>query len=768
MNKKIETVESVQQKLKRTELLLEINSQVAGLEDLSEILWKIVEFASSELNAERGTLFLSDNETGELYSRVAQGELSREIRVLNNVGIAGAVFQTKQGEIIHDAYLDSRFNSKIDKETGYKTKNIICCPVNTMAGETIGVLEILNKKKGRFTKDNLVFLEAAASRAAKSIQNAQNKETFEKNRRRELEFLDLVSEIASEINLDALLRRVMTESARMLNADRATLFLNDEKNEELFSRTVLGENISEIRFPNNIGIAGTVFSTGRTMNISHAYADLRFNPAFDKETGYFTQSILCTPISNKEGKIIGCAQVLNKVGGPFSAEDESRLKAFTQQIAISLENAKLFEDVSKAQKYNESMLSSMSNGVITINNEGVIVTCNSASLKILRTKKDQIVGQKSSAFFCNSRHWVEDLVNSVQENRKPETRLDSEISVVDSTTQEKVTISININVVPLVNDDLEGRTDQVSNFSGVLIMLEDISSEKRIKSTMSRYIDPGIANQLLETGSEILGGQETTATLLFSDIRSFTSITEKLGAQGTVKLLNEYFEIMVECITEQGGILDKFIGDAIMAAFGLPISHEDDEDRGLRAGINMIKRLGEWNAQRLKESKAEIDMGLGLNTDKVVAGNIGSEKRMDYTMIGDGVNLAARLESACKQYNAKILISEYTFKKLRGTYKIRHIDDVIVKGKTEPVGVFEVLDYHDKRSFPGLMDVIGHFQEGREHYRGGNFEKAIKSFETCLKINKNDLLSQMYLDRCNKLKNNKNTHWKGIWVMDSK
>ena len=280
-----------------------------------------------------------------------------------------------------------------------------------MAGETIGVLEILNKKKGRFTKDNLVFLEAAASRAAKSIQNAQNKENFEKNRKRELEFLDLVSEIASEINLDALLRRVMTESARMLNADRATLFLNDEKNEELFSRTVLGENISEIRFPNNIGIAGTVFSTGRTMNIPHAYADLRFNPAFDKETGYFTQSILCTPISNKEGKIIGCAQVLNKVGGPFSAEDESRLKAFTQQIAISLENAKLFEDVSKAQKYNESMLSSMSNGVITINNEGVIVTCNSASLKILRTKKAQIVITGTSEADCmqNIRNKLEKL-----------------------------------------------------------------------------------------------------------------------------------------------------------------------------------------------------------------------------------------------------------------------------------------------------------------------------------------------------------------------
>ena len=174
-------------------------------------------------------------------------------------------------------------------------------------------------------------------------------------------------------------------------------------------------------------------------------------------------------------------------------------------------------------------------------------------------------------------------------------------------------------------------------------MIEDISSEKRMKSTMSRYMDPGIADQLLEEGSDIMGGLDTTATLLFSDLRSFTNITESLGAQGTVKLLNEYFEIMVECITEQGGMLDKFIGDAIMAAFGLPISHDDDEDRGVKAGINMIERLWNWNDQREKEGKPPLDMGLGLNTDKIVAGNIGSQKRMDYTMIGDGVNLAARL-----------------------------------------------------------------------------------------------------------------------------
>ena len=134
---------------------------------------------------------------------------------------------------------------------------------------------------------------------------------------------------------------------------------------------------------------------------------------------------------------------------------------------------------------------------------------------------------------------------------------------------------------------------------------------------MSRACGSWIADQLLEDGSYIMGGLETTATLLFSDLRSFTTITESLGAQGTVKLLNEYFEIMVECISEQGGMLDKFIGDAIMAAFGLPISHEDDEDRGVKAGINMIKRLWEWNELREKDGKPPVDMGLGLNMIKL-------------------------------------------------------------------------------------------------------------------------------------------------------
>ena len=583
-----------------------------------------------------------------------------------------------------------------------------------------------------------------------------------------MEFVNIVSDVTAEIDLSALLKRVMEEATRMLNADRATLFLNDEKTNELFSRVAMGEGIGEIRLPNTAGIAGNVFTSGETMNIPYAYADLRFNPSFDKQTGYFTRSILCVPVTNKNGKVIGCTQVLNKKGGKFTEEDESRLKAFTQQVAIALENAKLFDDVSKSRKYNESMLSSMSNGVITIDGDGKIVTCNKSGLKIFKTLEKKILESKSEDFFKDKNSWVEEKIKITKETKEADIIMDAEIEIQDPETEKKEMISVNLTILPLINEDSEGRTDEKDNFLGILLMIEDISSEKRMKSTMSRYMDPGIADQLLEDGADIMGGLDTTATLLFSDLRSFTNITESLGAQGTVKLLNEYFEIMVECISEQGGMLDKFIGDAIMAAFGLPISHEDDEDRGVKAGINMISRLWKWNDLREKDGKPPLDMGLGLNTDKIVAGNIGSQKRMDYTMIGDGVNLAARLESACKQYNARILISDFTFKKLKGTYRIRNIDDVVVKGKTEPIGVYEVLDYHNDKTFPNLMDVVNHFNEGRNKYKSGDFKGAINSFKECIKANENDNLSKTYIDRCNQLIAENPKNWDGIWVMKSK
>ena len=267
----------------------------------------------------------------------------------------------------------------------------------------------------------------------------------------------------------------------------------------------------------------------------------------------------------------------------------------------------------------------------------------------------------------------------------------------------------------------------------------------------------------------MLGGQSVEATVLFSDIRGFTTHTERLGAQGTVAMLNEYFTLMVDCIQHEGGMLDKFIGDAIMAGFGIPVAHDDDVDRAMRASIAMIKELRRWNVQRVAEGKLAIEIGIGLNTDVVVSGNIGSKKRMDYTMIGDGVNLAARLESACKQYGAQILVSEYTYKKLRGTYRARDIDLVVVKGKTQPVGVYEILDHHTDDTFPHLVECLGHFRDGLAKYRGRAFGPARELFEKVLALNPGDKAAKLYLERCRILTDAPPPpDWSGVWVMEEK
>jgi adenylate cyclase len=179
--------------------------------------------------------------------------------------------------------------------------------------------------------------------------------------------------------------------------------------------------------------------------------------------------------------------------------------------------------------------------------------------------------------------------------------------------------------------------------------------------------------------------------------------------------------------------------------------------------------LHRWNAERRLANLKTVDIGIGINTDSIVSGNIGSPKRMDYTVIGDGVNLASRLESACKAYSARILVSESTVAKLRGTYRMRDIDLVVVKGKTKPVRVFEVLDYHDAKTFPELMDVVNYFNEGMQHYRAARWDRATDRFRRCLELNPGDALSRIYTERCRYLAANPpEGEWDGVWVMQEK
>ncbi|MBI2601478.1 MAG: GAF domain-containing protein [Deltaproteobacteria bacterium] len=739
-------------------MLLNVTNKMATSKGLEEALNTLVEITTSTIGAERGTIFLNDPLTGELYSRVAQGNLRREIRILNSVGIAGWVFTNKKGVIISDPYKDKRFNKAIDERTGFKTKGILCVPLISLKNENLGVTQILNKIDGEFTQIDLELLEAMSQQAAVAIQNNIVIEKMEAARQQELEFLNVVTQVSTELNLSALLNKIIHTITKMLDAERSTLFINDEKTKTLYTEVGEGLGKTQIRLPNNVGIAGTVFTTRKSINIPHPYADLRFNPSFDKKTGFFTRSILCCPVFNKQGKAIGVTQVLNKRGGPFTKDDEAKLEAFTSQISMGIENAKLFDDIQAMKNYNESMLESMSNGVITVNEEGLVATCNEAGVRILKLDSvEAIVGKKAEDFFAGANAW---LLEKLEKAKKFEKEHESDTFLDQALHVNGEARSVNVTLQPLIRG-----TQKL----GILVMIEDISSEKRMKSTMSRYMDSGLADKLLAGGEDVLGGVNSVATILFSDIRSFTTLTEELGAEGTVTLLNEYFSVMVECVQGEGGMLDKFIGDAMMVIFGTPFPHDDDPDRGVRAAIKMMVQLREFNEKREKKGNPPIRHGVGLNTDKVVSGNIGSPKRMDYTVIGDGVNLASRLESACKQYGANILISEYTFKSLKATYRTRLVDKVIVKGKTAPVSVYEVLDFMSENTFPNMIEALGHFNDGTSLYHQGKWEQAIRTFEKVLTLNPNDYCSQMYVKRCQHLQENPpEGSWDGVWHMTSK
>ena len=450
-------------RLREVELLLEVTRRMAGYGTMDEVLAALVEMTTTELNAERGSLFLNDPDTNELYSRVAQGNIQREIRILNTSGIAGHVYTSGEALIIHDAYSDGRFNRSIDEQTGFTTHNILCVPIKTVKGEIIGVAQTLNKHSGRFTKIDLNQLEAMTSQGTLALQSAQFIERMQAIRRQEMEFIDVVSEVTADIKLGSLLQRVMGEATRLLNAERSTLFLNDDKTNELWSEVGQGLESVQIRLPNHLGIAGAVFSTGKAINIPYAYADLRFNPAFDKKTGFFTRSILCVPIVNKHGKTIGVTQVLNRRGGPFTSDDESRLRAFTAQISIALENAKLFADVQAMKNYNEAMLESMSNGVLTLDENERIVTCNAAGLRILKVHPSEILNKPAADFLSQANPWLLEKLKKVSETQLAEMLMDTEVIVGGEP------VSVNLTLQPLRS--AEGKR------IGIMALLENISNE---------------------------------------------------------------------------------------------------------------------------------------------------------------------------------------------------------------------------------------------------------------------------------------------------
>jgi adenylate cyclase len=240
----------------------------------------------------------------------------------------------------------------------------------------------------------------------------------------------------------------------------------------------------------------------------------------------------------------------------------------------------------------------------------------------------------------------------------------------------------------------------VALFGGVAFQYFVEGRDKRkMKRLFGQYVSKDVLEQLV-THPELarLGGHRRDMTVLFSDIRGFTTITERGQPEAIVDMLNEYFTRMVEIVFRYDGTLDKFVGDMVMALFGAPVDDPRHADHAVEAALDMVAELQKMNEGWAREGRlADLDIGIGINTGDMIAGNFGSEAIMSYTVIGDAVNLGARLESLNKQYGTRILISEATRQRLVGRYNFRALGEVVVKGKTQPVAIFEVVGRADEK-----------------------------------------------------------------------
>lgn len=306
----------------------------------------------------------------------------------------------------------------------------------------------------------------------------------------------------------------------------------------------------------------------------------------------------------------------------------------------------------------------------------------------------------------------------------------------------------------------------------IVILFRFLSEEKNkriIKNMFNHYLSASVVNELLKNRTQLKpGGKRTVATALFSDVKSFTTVSENLEPEELVTLLNEYLSAMTEIVLNHNGYLDKYEGDAIMAIFGVPLPQQDHVSRACLAALQMQRQLTNLRIKWELESRPLLEMRIGINVGPMIAGNIGGEKRMDYTVIGDSVNLASRLEGANKLFGTSIMISEDTYDQVKNDFRVRELDFIRVKGKTKPVRVFELISKKSETIDEKLEITFKYFTDGLSIYRQGNWELAYNHFQNALKMKPDDGPSWELFTRCKKFMDERFTvpdDWDGVYDM---
>lgn len=657
---------------------------LSSLDELGEILIDadkaqqvgsgILRLTLGTIMASKGAIFLYNEMTDNLTSLSSKGaDVKNTFRPPKNLKVE--LQKHRKNHVLVD-----------DKKkwiSGHLEEYIKDAKINTILplfhkNQFLGLLCIGKKFMDQsFTSADFKILEIISNHLTKALYNYQlidevkRKKTELNMKLLELETLfDISVAISSVLDVEELGNEVLWRSVGILNASKGIMFLINE------SSPILQLHVN-FNWDNDFPLISKDLAIFKKIN------EMRKGKILTKEDNNSIQikldekNLIIAPISTKS-KSIGFMILANKETRsgtvPFNLLDLELLSSLSNQAAVAMENAKLFKDISKEKQFNESILGSIATGVITLDRLGEVDSINAAGLKILRMKKEDIIGNHYLYLFEKDEE-ILSLINSSESEGK----ISSEINIVFKTVSEETII--NISVAP--------RVDPEKNIQGLVIAIEDISDVNKVKNTFKRYVSKQVVDEILDNDAKLnLGGEEREATILFTDIRGFTSMSEKMDPKTVVSTLNEYFSEMIDIVFKHNGTLDKIIGDELMIVYGAPLSSKDDTLRAVKTAIEMQLCIKEMNKKRKKKNEAEILVGAGINRGNVVSGNIGSRDMMDYTVIGDTVNLGSRLCSAASP--GEILVSKSVYNGLKNDFSFNKLDPIRVKGKAEKVNIYSI------------------------------------------------------------------------------
>ena len=490
--------------------------------------------------------------------------------------------------------------------------------------------------------------------------------------------------VNSTLEIDEVLQIVMDTIVRLTEAERGFLMLRDERG-EMVSRVARNweqESINQSEFAISRSIVERVTTSGEAILTTNAREDPRFGGQ-ESIIAFNLRSILCVPLMVKN-EIIGVIYTDNRIrSGIFSESERDLLIAFANQAAVAIENARLFsslkrtlEEVTELKNLMDDVFASIVSGVITADVQDQITLCNRAAATILGQASAEIVGRKLEEIIPTFASDIQPHMNQVRESEQPIVGLE-----LSQSLPQRGHVDWHLNLSPL--------KDAGQKTQGIAIVLDDLTERKKLEAQrrlFERMVSPAVIDQL-DPDSLQLGGKRGDITVLFADVRGFTSFSETLEPEKLVSILNRYLGAMADAVLSQEGTIDKFMGDAIMSWFNAPVPQKDHTLRAVKASLAIREAFGNLYRELPKES--HLFFGAGIHYGDAVLGLIGTEKRLEYTAISDSVNTTKRLqENSAKN---QIIISREAYARVKDEVEAKPIAPVAAKGKTQPLEVYEVV-----------------------------------------------------------------------------